>query len=127
MPDQVRVRQRSTGRKADRNLLPFSLTFASGPLAPQVEKTSLPWLQDFGAVSISTTGPILNILPQAFSLAPYRTFSVIRINIFADFDPVLVDIPIVRTDIFTLSAAAIFQSESPAFVLPSHLHQQHRS
>jgi len=58
----------------------------------------------------------LSIFPQVFSLVPYRTFSVIRINIFTDFDPVLVDIPIVRTDISTLFAAvAIFWSESLAY------------
>jgi hypothetical protein len=86
-----------------------------------VEKTSLPWLQDVGAVSISPTSPTLNIPPQAFSHSPYRTFSVICISIFADFDSVLVNIPIARIDIFTLSAAAaIFQSESLAFVSPSH-------
>jgi len=93
------------------------------PLAPQVEKSSLPRPQDVSTVSISTTSPVLSILPQAFSLVPYRTFSVICINIFADLDPVLVDIPIVRTDISTLFAAI---ARVARLCIPLTLRQQHR-
>ena len=86
----------STPAEPPTHLFPCWLTQCSLPhrrprlsLGPHMEKTSPPWPQDVSTISIGIPCPILSAPPQALGPIIRSPASIIHINIFPDFAPVL--------------------------------------